>query len=210
MENQTKKIEKLTLKIDAQKKQISAYKLVEKTLHEMLNIMQQYKVSKVEHAKVLQTITPSYRAYVARVMNGEVLHPNGYSGSGRHTRKTSDKCYAISQLLTLNNIAHVCGNDAPRGGHSGYFVRLKTIADFEQEKIQRIKNITATITIDDQFKEDMQLITGKNGQDKSDRQANAFSALLVRQGITIPNEDNLFWQAFRAVNNIRKALLLQP
>lgn len=73
------------------------------------------------------------------------VHPNGYSGCGRHVSRTADHAATLS--LALASIGLVfgrhfsTGNDAPRGGWSGEFVtllpagrRLKVITDIRRSK----------------------------------------------------------------------------
>lgn len=52
-----------------------------------------------------------------------IAHTGYYRGSGRHTQAV-DLTVRITSILDKLNIAYETGNDAPRGGVSGNFVRI--------------------------------------------------------------------------------------
>ena len=55
-------------------------------------------------------------------------YPNHYNGSGRWTTKSADYAGRLSELLTTMGMVRgkhfETGNDAPKGGWTGNFVRL--------------------------------------------------------------------------------------
>lgn len=74
----------------------------------------------------------------------------------------------------------------------------KVAAEYEARKAYLAETVpaeAATITIDQQFVEDLKAITGKNGNEKANRHAAAFKALLQRNGKQKIESD--FWQVFR-------------
>ena len=105
-----------------------------------------------------KTIAKNYSEVVDFIVNNKTHRPYYYSGSGRFA-KCAGVDY-ISVALKLMGIDYETGNDAPRGGHAGYFVRLtkKGIAQtkpFRDAKLQEIEakknvaNVCALIRINE-------------------------------------------------------------
>mgnify|MGYP007046279391 CR=1 FL=1 len=61
------------------------------------------------------------------VPNNGVIHYSFYTGSGRYTRKVS-YYYELTQLLKLAGYKWTEGNDAPRGGAQGDFIKVSKAA----------------------------------------------------------------------------------
>lgn len=80
--------------------------------------------------------------------------------------------------------------------------RAKITAEYEARKAYLAEAVpaeAATITIDQQFVEDLKAITGKNGNEKANRHTAAFKALLQRNGKEKIESD--FWQVFRILKS---------
>lgn len=73
-----------------------------------------YKVAK----DVINSTNSSYL-----IKNG-LIRPAYISGSGRFI-KLNDHTEAIKKILTLLSIKFTSGNDAPRGGKTGNFIKTK-------------------------------------------------------------------------------------
>lgn len=59
-----------------------------------------------------------------RILGG-VIRANYTSGSGRYTSNMTHG-YAVARLLTEIGIEFVEGNDSPRGGETGHFIKVTT------------------------------------------------------------------------------------
>jgi hypothetical protein len=59
------------------------------------------------------------------LFKNKVIRPNGYTGSGKHISKGTNKAAQISAILTDAGIKHTTGNDAQKGGFSGNFIKIK-------------------------------------------------------------------------------------
>ena len=78
-----------------------------------------------------KTIAKCYENVIDFIVYNRISHPYYYSGSGRFS-KCAGVDY-ISTALKLIGVNFETGNDAPRGGHLGYFVKL-TKKGVEQTK----------------------------------------------------------------------------
>ena len=80
------------------------------------------------------------------LLNKKKIHLNGYSGKGRFATRTADHTnYLYNELLEIGvKKEHIeYSNDAPRGGWSGEYVRLKNLYSFIRKK--EIKILMAEI-----------------------------------------------------------------
>lgn len=66
-----------------------------------------------------------YESELKQLFEKKIIHPNGYSGRGKYTSKGSDHAAAIANILSIAHIKHTTGNDAPKGGFSGNFIKIK-------------------------------------------------------------------------------------
>lgn len=74
--------------------------------------------------KVVQDLVEGTKnTYLVR--EGNVIRPVYTSGSGRFA-SNQDHTYAISNLLDLIGVKYESGNDAPRGGLTGTFIKVIT------------------------------------------------------------------------------------
>ena len=65
---------------------------------------------------------------IQRSMNSnDLIRPTRYVGSGRYIHVQDDSIY-ILELLTERGYKYTVGNDAPRGGASGNFIKCSKIA----------------------------------------------------------------------------------
>lgn len=67
----------------------------------------------------------SYDSYLSVLFDKKIIHPNSYTGSGKYCSKGSDKAAAIAQILAIAGIKYTTGNDAPKGGFTGEFIKIK-------------------------------------------------------------------------------------
>lgn len=67
----------------------------------------------------------NYETYFDELFENKIIHPNSYTGKGKYCSKGNDKAAAIANMLTLAGIKHTTGNDAPKGGFSGNFIKIK-------------------------------------------------------------------------------------
>lgn len=89
-----------------------------------------------------KTIAKCYSEVVDFIVYNKKSHPYYYSGSGRFC-KCAGVDY-ISTALRFLGIDYETGNDAPRGGYSGYFVKLtkkgiEQTKEFRKEKLASYK-----------------------------------------------------------------------
>lgn len=64
------------------------------------------------------------------VPNNGIIHYSFYTGSGRYVRKVS-YYYELTQILRLAGYKWAEGNDAPRGGAQGDYIKIsKTAVNF--------------------------------------------------------------------------------
>ena len=78
--------------------------------------------------KINGDLTSATRNAIQRSMNSnDLIRPTRYVGRGRHINVQDDsKC--ILELLEERNYKYIVGNDAPRGGASGNFIKCSRIA----------------------------------------------------------------------------------
>lgn len=141
----------------------------------------------------------------------------GASGKGFYENRTLE----VSSVLSRIAFPHTCGNDAPRGGASGFYVvttnkaliarRRKAIVDERADEESRreaeadgkrkfteaVHAEANSLIIDDIFISAIEWANKATGLEKSDRMASAMKGLLSRNNIEKVNTD--FWQVFRIV-----------
>ena len=65
---------------------------------------------------------------IAKLFSKGIIKPNYYSGSGRFAKKSADHAKFLVEALERNGMREgwdfTKGNDSPRLGHSGHFVKL--------------------------------------------------------------------------------------
>lgn len=86
-----------------------------------------------------KTIAKNYREVINFIVYNKTSRPYYYSGKGRFS--TCAGVDYIGTALRILGIDFETANDAPRGGHSGYFVRLtkkgiRQTKSFRDEKLQ--------------------------------------------------------------------------
>ena len=62
------------------------------------------------------------------IVRGDVIRPCYTQGSGRHT-SVADHAMPICMLLDKLKIKYITGNDAPRGGQCGKYIKILTKLD---------------------------------------------------------------------------------
>jgi len=70
---------------------------------------------------------------LSEILRKGFVHTGYYQGSGRHS-KAVDLTFTISAILEGKGIAHETGNDAPRGGVSGNYVKVTMPAFLKEVK----------------------------------------------------------------------------
>lgn len=65
-----------------------------------------------------------YRPDLKALFVGKTLHPNGYTGSGRHISTGTDHVAHLGLILSKNGFKYETGNDAPKGGFSGMWIKI--------------------------------------------------------------------------------------
>ena len=77
---------------------------------------------------VNKTLTKNERRLVTRLVISGCVHPNYYNGSGQWTRKGPDYAARLVNILRASDMVEGKhfeeGNDAPRSGYEGDYVRL--------------------------------------------------------------------------------------
>jgi hypothetical protein len=77
---------------------------------------------------VNKTLTKNERRLVTRLVISDCIHPNYYNGSGQWTRKGPDYAARLVNILRASGMVEGKhfeeGNDAPRSGYEGDYVRL--------------------------------------------------------------------------------------
>ena len=67
-------------------------------------------------------------ALLEELATANTIHPNYYNGSGRWSQKSADYAASLAAILTglgmVRGKHFEVGNDAPRGGWVGNYVRL--------------------------------------------------------------------------------------
>ena len=67
------------------------------------------------------------KSLISTILRKGEVHTGYYQGRGRHT-KAVDFTYTVTTILDLYDIAYETGNDAPRGGIGGKFVKVTSPA----------------------------------------------------------------------------------
>ena len=75
--------------------------------------------------------------------NGEKIHLNYYTGSGRFQKKSTnwtEKIYfELRQFIETTDLIY--SNDAPRGGFCGYYIQVQNIEKFKEVFSEQIKEL---------------------------------------------------------------------
>lgn len=66
----------------------------------------------------------TYAALILDLFKKKIIHPNSYNMGGKFVTKGTDKCQRIATILEKNKIKHIRGNDAPRGGFTGEYIKV--------------------------------------------------------------------------------------
>lgn len=66
-----------------------------------------------------------YGNYMLQLFKNHSIHPNSYTGRGKHISKTADHAGNIKAILNEFSIQYISGNDAPKGGFCGDYIKLK-------------------------------------------------------------------------------------
>lgn len=83
------------------------------------------RIEKLVKAKELSKTSLVYK-WVSDLQSNEVLRPVFSQGSTWKNSTLIDKTYELSYILNKLGIEFETGNDALRGGKTGYFVKIKT------------------------------------------------------------------------------------
>lgn len=59
------------------------------------------------------------------LFENKIVYPNGYTGSGKFSKKGTDWVGQISDILNMVGIKFTTGNNAPKSGFSGNFIKIK-------------------------------------------------------------------------------------
>lgn len=85
-------------------------------------------VSKSSKAyQVIKELTGEYKIK-SYMLSGNIIRPCYTQGSGRHT-SVADHTMPICMLLEKLKIKYITGNDAPRGGQCGKYIKILTKLD---------------------------------------------------------------------------------
>lgn len=87
----------------------------------MKNTTLQNRLSKIDVNKN----TVAYRMVLSAINGQTLLRPCYTQGTGRHITN-QDHTYAVTNLLTRLGVNYETGNDSPRGGKTGNYVKLIT------------------------------------------------------------------------------------
>ena len=60
-------------------------------------------------------------------VNATLIHPQQYEGTGRYIRLVS-YVYEIESILNLLGLKFKVGNDAPKNGKNGYYIKISKTA----------------------------------------------------------------------------------
>ncbi len=196
---QTAKIAELKREISALKKQNKSEVLKLQKELQAQNKIATFAVTKglsLAHADIAMN-APAICSQIVKLLKGEILHPNGYSGSGRFIKKSTDRISYYKNILLAHSIPYTTGNDAPKGGWTGNFIRLKTEADFAAEREIAFNSLVERITPDEEYVQARIAAEELSGVPKNEAQQKCFSALLLRCGVTVDSGD--YWRLFKTV-----------
>jgi hypothetical protein len=83
------------------------------------------RIDNLVTAKKLSKTNTLY-GWLKSLKTNEVLRPVYSQGSSWKHSVLIDKSKELTDLLTVLGVEFETGNDAPRGGKTGYFVKIKT------------------------------------------------------------------------------------
>lgn len=85
------------------------------------------RLKKLTDSKLLSKNSTVYKL-ICNISTGDVLRPCYVSGRGRHI-KNNDHTQSIKKYLDILKVKYIFGNDAPRGGLTGNFVKILSKID---------------------------------------------------------------------------------
>lgn len=83
------------------------------------------RIEKLTASKKLMKSSLVY-GWVSNLQNNEILRPVYSQGSTWKHSSLVDKSYELTNILKSLKIKFSTGNDAPRGGRTGYYVEIIT------------------------------------------------------------------------------------
>ena len=93
------------------------------TLQKRLDNRYQGSKNTIAYKIVTDVINKTNKSY--RIFREDIIRPVTTSGSGRFTTNL-DYTRDVESLLDLIGVKYVSGNDAPRGGATGNFIKIIT------------------------------------------------------------------------------------
>lgn len=126
IEKQSKEIIELKKNLMAARKGFKNFEAFKK--HEKQTLLE--KTAKEENITMPQASAfikggKRYSKIMLQLFAGQKIHPNGYTGRGKHISKGADHAYNIASILKEFSIKYESGNDAPKGGFSGEWIKLQ-------------------------------------------------------------------------------------
>ena len=97
-------------------------KILNKRLLKLENVSKSSKAY-----QVIKELTGEYKIK-SYMLSGNIIRPCYTQGSGRHT-SVADHTILICMLLEKLNIKYITGNDAPRCGQCGKYIKILTKLD---------------------------------------------------------------------------------
>jgi len=88
------------------------------------------RIQKLVDSKELNKNSLVYR-WIENLYTGDVIRPVFTQGSSWKHSSLVDKSKELEIVLMKLKIGFVAGNDSPRGGRTGYFVKITTKIDRE-------------------------------------------------------------------------------
>lgn len=85
--------------------------------------------SSIAYKVLVDLIEDTNKTYRIQGINVPIIRPVYTSGTGRFT-SNQDHTLAICKLLALLGIKYVSGNDSPRGGLTGNYIRILTKIEY--------------------------------------------------------------------------------
>ena len=90
-------------------------------------INKQIKLNNATSIVAIKTLFGIANQEYGRYFNGkDIIRPCGYYGRFARHKSKYNYMYAICDLLDLCRVKYVKGNDAPRGGYEGNYIKLIT------------------------------------------------------------------------------------
>lgn len=126
IENQSKEIIELKKNLMAARKGFKNFEAFKK--HEKQTLLEKTAKEKnitINQAGAFLKGGKRYSKIMLQLFAGQKIHPNGYTGSGKYISKGADHAYNIASILKEYSIKYESGNDAPKGGFSGEWIKLK-------------------------------------------------------------------------------------